>query len=184
MTDKKLSGKHVLMVIAPNQFRDEELVEPKKVLLDQGARVSIAACKLGEAKGMLGLSINPDLLVGAAKPESYDAVVVVGGMGSPTYLWEDEQLHALLQNRQKANKVVAAICLSGAVLARAGVLSGKRATVYATDESMAALASGGAKYVNEAVVSDGLVVTANGPDAASDFGEAIVTAMVPVASAV
>lgn len=184
MADKKLTGKHVLMVIAPNQFRDEELFEPKKVLVEAGAKVSVAACKTGEAKGMLGASVTPELLVSDARAEEYDAIIVVGGMGSPTYLWDDAQLHSLLQTLNRTNKVVAAICLSGAALARAGVLSGKRATVYAVPESLDALKSGGATYVKEHVVRDNNVVTADGPDAATEFGRVVVEAMTTVASAV
>ncbi len=177
MTDKKLSGKRVLMVIAPNQFRDEELIEPKKVFLEEGAEVTVAACKPGEAKGMLGASVKPDLLVCDAKAENFDALVVVGGMGSPTYLWGDDDLHNLAQSLERENKVVAAICLSGAALANAGVLRGRRATVYATPDSVKALEAGGAEYVQEHVVQDGLIITADGPDAARDFGLAVAKAM-------
>lgn len=184
MADKKLSGKRVLMVIAPNQFRDEELIEPKKVFVAEGAQVTIAACKAGEAKGMLGASVTPDITVADAKAENFDAAVVVGGMGSPTYLWDDERLHVLLQQFAKSNKVVAAICLSGAVLARAGVLRGKRATVYATPESVEALKVGGANFVQDHVVRDGLLVTADGPEVAAEFGRVVVEAMTTVASAV
>lgn len=181
MTDKRLSGKRVLMVIAPNQFRDEELIEPRKIFLAEGAEVHIAACQNGEAKGMLGASIKPDLLVSDAKADDYDALVVVGGMGSPTYLWGDDQLHELLQKLESSNKVVAAICLSGAVLANAGLLRGKRATVYATPDSVKALEAGGAQYVHEPVVRDGRVITADGPDAAKDFGLEIAKAIAPMA---
>lgn len=184
MADKRLSGKRVLMVIAPKQFRDEELIEPKKVFLAEGAHVTIAACKSGQAAGMLGALVTPDIPVSDARAEDFDAAVVVGGMGSPTYLWDDAQLHLLLQQLQKSNKVVAAICLSGAVLARAGVLHGRRATVYPTPESIEALEQGGAHHVSEHVVRDGAVVTADGPDVATEFGHAVVEAMTTVASPV
>ncbi len=174
----KLSGKHVLMVIAPEQFRDEELLEPKKIFTEAGARVSIAACNKGEAKGMLGASVNAELLISELNPEDYDACVVVGGMGSPEFLWNDARLHSVLKALYESNKVVAAICLSGAVLAKAGLLDDKKATVWPMPESLAALKEGGAHYLKEPVVRDGLIVTADGPDAASKFGQTVLEAIV------
>src|SRR5512146_1381797 len=105
-----LSGKRVLFVIAPDQFRDEELLEPKRVLEAAGARTAIASTKTGVAAGMLGAKVMPQLLVRDAKPADYDAVVVVGGMGSPKHLWNHLPLLALVQDRAKAGKVVGAIC--------------------------------------------------------------------------
>lgn len=176
----KLSGKRIVLVISPDQFRDEELLEPKKIFLSNGAEVVIASSKLQEATGMLGATVMPDLLLNDLKPENYDACVVVGGMGSPTYLWEDKTLHSFLQALHGRKKVVAAICLSGVVLAKAGLLKGKRATVWAMPESLAALEAGQAVYSKEHVVKDGIVVTADGPEAASRFAETITEAITGV----
>lgn len=174
MAEKRLAGTRVLMVIAPDQFRDEELFIPHKSLAEAGAQVKIAANKLGEAKGMLGGTAKPDLLVNDAKSQDYDAVIVVGGMGSPEHLWNDKALHAILQQVARDNKVVAAICLSGAALANAGVLTGKKATVWPMPESLQALEGGKAQYVEKPVVQDGKVITANGPEAAQEFADLII----------
>lgn len=178
----KLLGKRILLVIAPEQFRDEELLEPKEVFKTAGADVLIAACKQGEATGMLGAKVSPDLLISEVKANDFDACAVIGGMGSLEHLWNDTQLHGILQTLQRQEKVVAAICLSGAVLAKAGVLKGKKATVYAIPESLQALKDGGAEYKNEHVVRDGLIVTADGPAVATKFAQTIVDAIQVVPS--
>jgi protease I len=177
MAEKKLSGTRVLMVIAPEDFRDEELLEPKSILTEAGAQVTVASTKPGQATGMLGAQVIPDTVVDGLKAADYHAVVVVGGMGSPTHLWNHTHLHKLLQETNSSGRVVGGICLSGAVLANAGVLSGKKATVWATDESLAALKNGKAHYQTEHVVHDGNVVTADGPEAASEFGRTLVAAL-------
>jgi protease I len=174
MTGQRLSGRRILMVIAPAQFRDEELLEPKKLFLQEGAEVVIAASKLGEARGMLGGTASPDLLISDVNPEQYDACVIVGGMGSPTHLWNDVELHEILRAMEPADKVIAAICLSGAALAKAGVIEDRKVTVWATDESLAALKEGRAIYLKEHVVRDGLIITADGPEAATKFAQVIV----------
>ncbi len=173
MNDIDLKGKKVLMVIAPEQFRDEELFEPKSVLEAYGAIVTVACKRHGSAAGMLGKSYTPEKLLGEVSGREYDSVLVVGGMGSPEHLWQDETLHKILQDASRANRIVGGICLSGAVLAKAGVLEGKDATVYKTTESVAELRRGGARLVDKDVVVSGKTVTANGPAAAKEFGEEV-----------
>lgn len=178
----ELPGKRVLMVIAPDQFRDEELLIPRQILEAAGATVRVASRSKMECKGMLGARVRPDLLISEARVSDFDAIVVVGGMGSPEYLWGDVLLHALLAEANAAHKTTAAICLSGAVLARAGVLRGHRATVYKTADSMKEFAEGGAIYTGEPVTVDGNLVTGEDPEAAREFAEAIVQKLVAVAT--
>ncbi|MCX7751700.1 MAG: DJ-1/PfpI family protein [Blastocatellia bacterium] len=173
MEEKGLKGKRILMVIAPEEFRDEELFTPKEIFEAEGAEVKIASTRLGPARGMLGESASPDLLIADARADDYDAIVVVGGMGSPTYLWSNEALHRLLHEADEKGKIIGAICLSPAVLARAGLLRGRRATVYVTEDSMHELQRGGAHYQGVDVVTDGRIITASGPQAAAEFGRAI-----------
>jgi protease I len=113
------------------------------------------------------------MLVRNAAPNEYDALVVVGGAGSPLHLWPDVALQKLARDMHEAGKVVAAICLSSVVLARAGVLKDKEATVFETKDSVRELEQANAKYVNQDVVDSGTVVTANGPDAAGAFAQRI-----------
>jgi len=174
MPEGKLSGKRILMVISPENFRDEELFQPKEIFVKEGAQVEIASKSLRPARGMLGGTAKPDLLISDARADDYDAVVVVGGMGSPEYLWANSQLHNLLRMANTQGKIIGAICLSGAVLARAGLLEGRRATVYKTKDSLKEFEKGGAKYSSDDVVTDDRFVTASGPHVAMDFARAIV----------
>ena len=61
--EKSLSGKKVLMIIAHQDFRDEEFKEPYSLFTDEGASVVIASTDTGEAQGMLGMKVKPDILV-------------------------------------------------------------------------------------------------------------------------
>lgn len=173
MSTFNLEGNKVALVIAQDQFRDEELFEPKEYLEANGAKTVIASTSLDEATGMLGGKAKPESLLDNLDHKDFSAVIVVGGMGSPEFLWNNEKLHKLLQDMNAANKIVAGICLSGAVLANAGVLKGKKATVWETEESKASLEKGGAEFIGEPTVKDGKVITANGPEAAKDFAQLI-----------
>ena len=169
-----LCTKKVLFVVAPDQFRDEELSEPKKVLEAAGAEVTVASTRPGPAKGMLGGHVVPDLLVQDARSEDYDGIVVVGGMGSPEHLWNNTALHALLKQASESGKVIGTICLSGALLGKSGIAKGKRATCWPDENAVAALMEGGVTYEKGRVVVDGDIVTADGPPSARDFGETLV----------
>ena len=50
--EKALTGKKIVMIIAPQNFRDEELFEPKQILTEKGAEVKVASASLETAGGM------------------------------------------------------------------------------------------------------------------------------------
>lgn len=166
-----------LFVVAQENFRDEEYMVPKDVLERGGVAVITASPDGGIAKGMLGAKVKTDLKLREVNPSDYDAVVVVGGSGSPKHLWGNVELERILKSAAGNGKVVAAICLSGAALAKAGVLKGRNATVFETPDSLNALRDGGASYVRKDVVVDGRVITASGPAAAETFGKKIIEAL-------
>ncbi len=167
----------LLVVIAPERFRDEELFEPLSVFQKAGIPYDIASVKAGTCTGMLGGKCDATLDLTHLQAGSYDGIVIIGGAGSPEFLWGNSRLHALVAEFAKAGKLVSAICLSPVVLARAGVLTGKKATVYRMADSVAEMRKGGADLRNDAVVTDGRFITANGPAAARKFGEEIVSAL-------
>jgi len=163
----------VLFVIAPERFRDEELIEPTRILEQRGAVVTVASTRSGTAVGMLGAKVRVGATVQEADAAGFDALAIAGGAGSPAHLWDSERLRALAQALAAAGKPVGAICLSPPVLARAGLLAGKRATTFPSDRALLELKRGGATYVQDAVVLDGTIVTASGPEAAAAFGETL-----------
>ncbi|MCW7074773.1 MAG: DJ-1/PfpI/YhbO family deglycase/protease [Candidatus Methanospirare jalkutatii] len=173
LAEGTLEGKKILMVIAQQDFRDEELFEPKAVFEGAGASVFVAAPRKETATGMLGGKVQPDFAISGVNASEFDAVVVVGGSGSPKYLWDDTQLRNLVKDAYAGGKVVAAICLSPVVLARAGILKGKSATVFPSSDAVAELKKGGAIYKDESVVIAGRIVTGRDPASAEAFANAI-----------
>ena len=171
MSGTMLEGKSVLMIVAKQNFRDEELAEPRAVLRQAGAKVTIAASALRESVGMLGLErVTPEITLEEVDPTAYDAIIFVGGQGASEY-WNDKTAHRIATQAHEAGKVVAAICIAPVTLANAGLLKGRKATVYRSEKG--ALVKGGASYTGAAVEVDGLIITADGPTSAAEFGEAI-----------
>lgn len=166
--------KRVVMVIAPQQFRDEEYEHPREVLLSRGAEVVTASAHAGECVGRFGAKAQADLALDEVDPDAFDAVIFVGGAGSAVY-FDDSRAHALARRIDERGGVVAAICIAPSTLAHAGLLKGKRATAYPTQKDD--LVGYGAVWSDGPVEIDGRIITANGPDAARAFGEAVAEAL-------
>ena len=165
-----LKGQRVVMVVASQQFRDEELSQPREILRQAGAEVLLASSTLQQIHGMLGMSAQPDILVDSLQAVDFDALIFVGGAGAQEY-WADSTVHLLAKKAADSGKVLGAICIAPITLAQAGVLSGKKATVGSSLQGQ--LEQAGAIYTGTDVQVDGRVVTANGPGAAEEFGRHI-----------
>ncbi|MEM2908707.1 MAG: DJ-1/PfpI family protein [Candidatus Bilamarchaeaceae archaeon] len=169
---------HIVMVVAPTNFRDEECFIPKKHFETAGHEVTIVSTKRGTASGMLGGIVNVDKTLAEVSAADYDAVVFVGGSGTPLIRKEEEAI-GLAQEAAAKGKVVAAICWAPTILAKAGVLKNKNATVWLGNdpeygmETNKVIEKFGGKYISEGVVVDGKIVTADGPSNAKQFAEAI-----------
>jgi protease I len=163
-------SKAILMVIAPKNFRDEELFITREILEGAGYKITLASTSTDEAVGMLGGKALPELLVSQVKAEDFEAVVFIGGAGTKVIL-KDEATLALAKAAVGAGKLVAAICMAPEILANAGLLKGKKATCWAGGRDN--IKAQGAEVVDTPVVTDGLIVTGNGPTAARAFGETI-----------
>jgi protease I len=160
----------VLMVIAPDQFRDEEYARPKEVLEGLGATVTTASVAPGPCRGKLGMLARAEVALNEVSAERYDAVVFVGGSGSNVY-FDDLDAHALARSMYAAGKVVGAICVAPTTLAHAGLLRGRNVTSFASQRDD--LVAHGAVWTGAPVEVDGSIVTANGPGSSQDFGLAV-----------
>jgi len=175
--NKIMEGKKILMIVAPENFRDEEFLEPKKVFEDNGVNVVVASKDVSEAKGMLGATAKIDLDIKDVNVDEYDAIVFVGGSGSSIY-YNDENALNIAREAYNKGKIVAAICIAPGILANAGILNGKKATIWNGDEQYKSiLEKGGAQYTGNNIEQDGNIITANGPHAAKEFGEKILKSL-------
>lgn len=169
-----LEGKKVLIIIAHEDFRDEEYDIPRKLLDKNGAQVTVASTEMTLAKGKLGMVVQPDVLTRDVRAIDYDAIILVGGPGAASY-FNDLVIHGLLRAAVERGRVIAAICIAPVILANAGILANKKATVFPSEVDQ--IEAGGAFYTGREVERDGDILTASSPEAAGDFAEALVKAI-------
>ncbi len=167
-------GKSAVLIIAHENFRDEELLGPKEALEGSGVAVTVASSQMDPARGMLGAVVEPDVLIGDIDVNDYDAVVFVGGTGAREY-FNDPTAHSIAQQAASSGKLLGAICIAPSTLANAGVLAGKKATSFPSEEGN--LRSKGAVLTGADVEIDGNIITAEGPSSAERFGQALVDAL-------
>lgn len=168
---KMENQKKVLLVVAPFDFQEREYQVPRTALEKAGFQVLVGSKNTTVAKSSAGLQVKIDLQLEEIKIDDFDAVVFIGGTGATVYLTDPIAL-SLAQEAHQKEKVIGAICIAPSILANAGVLKDKKATVYPTEEGN--LREKGAIYTGQPVTVDGKIITANEPSAAEEFGQKIV----------
>ena len=151
-------------------FEEIEATSIVDTLRRGGVEVVIAGLQAGAIEGGHGITVVPDTTIEEINVEKYDAVILPGGYPGYVNLGKDERVLDSVKNAFEMEKLVAAICGAPSVLAKAGILKGKKATIYPGMEAGLT----GAKHSNERVVVDGNIVTSQGPGTAVEFGVKLV----------
>lgn len=163
--------KQALFIIY-NQFEETEYGKPLTALNDAGILITVASTSLDTVRGYNGKLVKPDIALSEVHGADYDAIVLIGGYG---YVFDDPEAQRIVQEAAAADKVLAAICIAPVTLAQAGVLKGKHATSSYNLDTFRS--EGVIPVYDKSVVRDGLIITANGPDAAQKFGETILAVL-------
>ena len=175
----KVQTKKAAMIIAFEDFRDQEYFVPKEILEKGGIGIKTISTKKGIAIGADGGEVEINFLIREIDLKNFDAIVFVGGPGCLENL-DNKNSYRVIRETITQNKILASICISPIILAKAGVLKGRKATVWANSlnkEPVKILERNGAEFIDEKVVQDGNIITANGPDAAEEFGKKILDAL-------
>ena len=156
-------------VIVPLAQGCEELEAITIVDLLRRAGIEVVTAGLDEqpVRASRGVVLLADMTLDAALQKDYDMVVLPGGLPGADHLKNDVRIIRLLVQMKEADKYTAAICAAPAVLAKAGLLDGKRATSYPGSLDTGGVP--GLDYIEQPVVVDGKVITSRGPGTAMDF---------------
>jgi protease I len=163
----------VLVIVPQDNFRDEELFETKDAIETAGHAVVLASHSPGLCCGTKGGTANATTSIDSVDG-NMDAVVFIGGPGARSF-FTSPAAHRIAREAHHAGKIIGAICIAPVILANAGLLRGRRATVFPTE--VANLASSGVHVQRPGVVTDGNIITASGPDVARAFGMTLLRAL-------
>jgi 4-methyl-5(b-hydroxyethyl)-thiazole monophosphate biosynthesis len=151
-------------------FEDIEVASIIDTLSRGGVEVVIAGLQAGAIEGKYRIKVVPDITIDEIEVDKCDAVILPGGYPGYANLGKDKRVLESVKKAFGIGVFVTAICGAPSVLAKAGVLKGKKATIYPGMEAELT----GAKPSNERVVVDGTIVTSQGPGTALEFGVKLV----------
>ena len=172
-----MSKINVLLAVADGS-EDLEMVTILDLLRRAGVEVTLVSVMHQRQVTLAhGLEIRAEALLADVIDDDFDAIVLPGGMPGAEHLSTNPTLISMLKEQHAKGEVIAAICASPAVvLAKHGLLQGKKAVAYPGFEE--GLEQGGAQYVDQAVVIDGNIITSKGPATAIAFTLALIEVLV------
>ena len=155
--------KKVLVAIADG-IEELEAVTIIDCMRRAQADVAVAAVNEKQIVASRGVKIVADCLIGDCKDDTFDIIVLPGGMPGAEHLRDCPELIKMLKDQAESSRLYAAICASPAVvLQHYGLLARKKATCHPS------LAADLNNWQDEKIVVDGNCITSQGPATAIDF---------------
>lgn len=166
----------ILIAVPPTGYHDKELSLTISVFDHNKAEYEFASGQVGNAKGTLGGRVNVPLSfeeVILYRESEYDAIAILGGHGGQAHFWNNQDLIELVKIFRIHRKVIGAISTSPVVLARAGILKKRPATVI-NGPPIRELLKEDVKFEDKPVVYLDRIITARNPADAKRFAELII----------
>lgn len=161
-----------VMVALADGFEDIEAITPIDILRRAGVKVDTVGVVGSVITSSQGIRVMVDKRISEVNPDEYDGIILPGGNPGYINLGRTAKLIEILKKMDSQGKLIAAICGSPAVLAKAGVLENKKATISPGMEKEI-------PYPRpDRVVVDGNVITSQSPGTAMEFSLALVEKLV------
>ena len=168
-----------VMIIATDGFEQSELEKPKANLEQAGFETVVVSLEDGEIKGWdqkdWGRPVKVDMTVDEVEATDFDALLLPGGQMNPDILRMNDRVVKLVKDFDQAGKPIAAICHGPWLLVEAGIVKGKTVTSWPSVRTD--LRNAGANVVDQAVATDGNIITSRKPDDIPAFSEALIAAL-------
>lgn len=174
---------NVLFILMPKDYQETEFNTPYHDLIEEGHHVDVAGLEQGDAVGHKGAHFTPNKQLDQMTNDdfnAYDALVIPGGPGSTRYLWDNALIIKTIKFFHSHKKLVATICYACIPTAQAGILTGNHATVYPTTEAKTIFKQLNVEFIDAGcvVLDDEKIITAQGPNFASQFSSEIIKLLV------
>ncbi|MDP3142937.1 MAG: type 1 glutamine amidotransferase domain-containing protein [Candidatus Omnitrophota bacterium] len=164
-----------IAVLVEDTYQVLEVWYPLLRLREEGFEVvSVGTGTKDSYKSKEGYGITVDTSIDKIIPKDFSAVIIPGGY-APDILRRFPQVVNFVKELFNDNKIVAAICHGGWVLASADILKGKRITSFFAIKHD--LIHAGAEYSDQEVVVDKNLITSRKPEDLPAFMREIIRAL-------
>ncbi len=145
--------------------------------VDYLRRAGIEIKTLGIGKeyitGTRGIVVKSDMSVDNADMNDVDMLILPGGLGGVEGISNSEKAISIIKEAYRKNIYIAAICAAPTILAKLGMLQGKKCICYPAMTDELAL-GGGIVMADSAVVHDGKIITAKAAGSSEEFSFEII----------
>jgi len=170
-----------IAIILADGVEETEFIAVGDVLRRLSIEVVVAGLTGIDVKGGHGFGLKADRLLAECSPAEFDAVFLPGGMGGARAMYESAAVIEFLREMERSGRVVSAICAAPMVLGKAGLLAGKRFTMYPGLEQYL---PEGCRPGPEPAVRDGRLVTGKAAGTVFAFARELAAALGADTSAV
>ncbi|MER6980448.1 type 1 glutamine amidotransferase domain-containing protein [Streptomyces carpinensis] len=168
----------IAFLAAPEGVEQVELTEPRKAAQDAGHETVLVSTKSGEIQAFDHLdkagTFPVDEVVGDTSADTFDALVLPGGVANPDFLRMDEKAVSFVRDFFEQGRPVAAICHAPWTLIEADVLRERVLTSWPSLRTD--IRNAGGTWVDEQVKicenGPNKLVTSRKPDDLKAFCEA------------
>jgi protease I len=166
MASTQLQGQTIAFLTAQEGVEEIELTEPWKAVQQAGGTPKLIAPESGEVQAFNHLDKSSTYAVDEtledADSDSYDALVLPGGVANPDQLRTDERAIRFVQGIFSAGKPVGVICHGPWTLVEADLVRGRKLTSWPSLKTD--IRNAGGEWVDEEVVVDQGLVSSRKPD--------------------
>jgi len=170
-----LKGLKVAILITDG-FEQVEMTEPRKALNEAGAETCVVSPKRQRVRGWLfrnwGEEFPVDVPLDQAAADDFNALLLPGGVMNPDSLRMLPQAVSFVKAFFEKEKPVAVICHGPWTIIEADEARGRRIASWPSLKTD--LRNAGADWVDEAVVTDGNIVSSRKPDDISAFNRGMI----------
>lgn len=164
--------KRVLVPLAPG-FEEVEALAVVDILRRAGAEVTIAGTVDGPITGRNKIRVLADAGLEKAFEADYDMIVLPGGAAGTENLKKDARVRQAVERLHQKGAFVTAICAAPTVLSAFGVSKGRTITSHPSVRGEFKTE----KISEDRVVTDGNIITSQGPGTAMEFAFRLVEAL-------
>lgn len=162
-------------VLVEDFYQELEVWYPLLRLREAGLQAFTVGPQAGVTyKSKLGYPVKADYGISDVSPTDLDALIIPGGW-APDYMRRHESFIILVREMNALGKIIAAICHGGWLLCSAGIVRNRRATSFFSIKDD--MVNAGVRYLDEAVVVDGNLITSRTPDDLPAFCGALLEAL-------
>lgn len=166
----KTQNNSILLILPSSDFNELEFLSVKNTLIKCNIKIFIASDTNNLCVGNKGLKVKPDLNFFNMNEKNFKSVVIIGGKGIKSY-YNNKLIFNILNEFNISNKLIAAICGAPIILINSGLFTNLELTCYPDlqneiDKSLY-------KIIESGVVSYKNIITASGPEYATQFAQTI-----------